>query len=75
MSGPTAIQIDGGPLGPLQLSGGVDGYGYYLGGTNDQGNAPFTNKSIGMNVGNAMIELQKTDGVLQFTVESWLPGR
>jgi hypothetical protein len=68
MTGPTAIQIDGGPLGPLQLSGGMDGYGYYLSGTNNQGHAPGTNTPVGMNVGNALIELQKTDGQLQFTV-------
>ena len=37
MSGPTAIKIDGGPFGQLQISGGVDGYGYYLGQTNDPG--------------------------------------
>jgi hypothetical protein len=69
MSGPSAIQIDGGPLGPLQLSGGFDGFAYYLTQTNSEGNAPFTNKSNGADVGNALIELQKTDGELQFTVE------
>ena len=63
MSGPTAIQIDGGPLGPLQLSGGVDGYGYVL------NNTPDGSKNEGFNVGSAMVELQKTDGELQFTIE------
>ncbi|OYY02046.1 MAG: hypothetical protein B7Y73_09770 [Acidocella sp. 35-58-6] len=63
MSGPTAIQIDGGPLGALQLSGGVDGYGYYY-------NPSLSGSSSnGANVANGLIELQKTDGVLQFTVE------
>jgi hypothetical protein len=69
MTGPTAIQIDGGPLGSLQLSGGVDGYGYYLSGTNSNGNAPFTNKSDGAYVGSALVQLQKTTGVLQFNIE------
>jgi hypothetical protein len=69
MSGPTAIQIDGGPLGALQLSGGVDGYGYYLGDTTESGNLPFTHKDLGAEVGSGLIELQKTDGELQFTVE------
>jgi hypothetical protein len=62
MSGPTAIQIDGGPLGALQLSGGVDGYGYYVnpvGGGIDNG----------ANIANGLIELQKTSGELQFTIE------
>ncbi len=48
MSGPTAIQIDGGPLGPLQLSGGVDGYGYYV------SNTPSGTLSNGINVANAL---------------------
>ena len=69
MSGPTAIQIDGGPFGPLQVSGGFDGYGYFLTQTNNNGNLPFTNKSNGADVGSALVELQKTDGELQFTVE------
>ncbi|MDD2794520.1 MAG: outer membrane beta-barrel protein [Acidocella sp.] len=69
MSGPTAITIDGGPLGSLALSGGVDGYGYYLGETNNNGNMPGTNKDIGANVANGLVQLQKTSGVLQFTVE------
>jgi hypothetical protein len=69
MSGPTAITIDGGPLGSLALSGGVDGYGYYLDQTNSNGNLPYSNKDIGANVGSGLVELQKTSGVLQFTVE------
>jgi hypothetical protein len=63
MSGPTAIQIDGGPLGPLQLSGGVDGYGYFV------SNTPDGTKTNGADVANALVELQKTDGVVQFTIE------
>jgi hypothetical protein len=69
MSGPTSIQIDGGPLGALQISGGIDGYGYYLGETNESGNLPFSNKSLGSDVANGLVEVQKTDGELQFTVE------
>jgi hypothetical protein len=69
MSGPTAIQIDGGPLGPLEVSGGVDGYGYYLTGTNKAGNLPGTNEADGMEVANALIEVQKNTGVLQFTLQ------
>ncbi|MDE8350311.1 MAG: hypothetical protein POG74_12685 [Acidocella sp.] len=62
MSGPTAIQIDGGPLGALQLSGGVDGYGYYV-------NPVGGGVSNGANIANGLVELQKTDGQLQFTIE------
>lgn len=63
MSGPTAIQIDGGPLGALQISGGVDGYGYYVGKTADG------TKTNGAELGGMEVELQKTSGILQFTVE------
>jgi hypothetical protein len=62
MSGPTAIQIDGGPLGPLQISGGADGYLYYV-------NPVAGGEDTGADVANALIELQKTDGELQFTIE------
>jgi hypothetical protein len=69
MSGPTAITIDGGPLGQLAISGGADGYGYYLTGTNPDGNLPFSNKSNGAYLANALIEVQKTTGELQYTIE------
>ena len=63
MSGPSGITIDGGPLGPLSLSGGFDGYGYVL------SNTPNGVQDSGANIGSAMIELQKTTGQLQFTLE------
>ena len=63
MNGPTAIQIDGGPLGSLSLSGGVDGYGYYV------SKLPTGTLNHGINVANALVQLQKTSGVLQFTIE------
>ncbi len=63
LTGPTAIQIDGGPFGSLNLSGGVDGYGYYV---SNLGNGQ---QDTGVNVANALVELQKTSGELQFTIE------
>ena len=70
LNGPTPIQIDGGPLGPLEVSGGLDGYGFYQTGTStNEGNILDTNRSNGINVGSALIELQKNTGVLQFTIE------
>ncbi|MDE2318601.1 MAG: hypothetical protein KGK02_02765 [Rhodospirillales bacterium] len=63
MNGPTAIQIDGGPLGSLSLSGGVDGYGYYV------SKLPSGTLNHGANVANALVELQKNSGELQFTIE------
>jgi hypothetical protein len=66
---PAAIQIDGGPLGNLALSGGSEGFVYYLSGTNDHGNLPGTNKSNGAYVGDTFIQVEKTSGILQFTVQ------
>jgi hypothetical protein len=63
LTGPTSIQIDGGPLGPLQLSGGVDGYGYQL------APVPGGDLTNGAEVGSALIELQKTGSELGFTIE------
>ncbi len=63
LSGPTAITIDGGPIGSLSLSGGADGYAYGLTDTNSG------QQTVGANIGNALIQLQKTSGVLQFNIE------
>lgn len=63
MNGPSGITIDGGPLGALSISGGADGYGYYL------SNATPGVKDHGILAGSALIKLEKTSGVLQFTVE------
>ncbi len=78
MTGPTAIKIDGGPLGPLELSGGADGMFYGLTGTQRYGDsnglgAPGTTnagpKATGAELLNGLIELQKTTGILQATLE------
>ncbi len=71
LNGPTAIQIDGGPLGQLEVSGGVDGYGYYVSGTKDDlHNYGMPGQvTTGMNVGSAIIQVQKTTGELQFNIE------
>jgi hypothetical protein len=63
LTGPTAISIDGGPLGSLSLSGGADGFGYFTSGL------PNGTLDNGAYMGSGLIELQKTTGVLQFTVE------
>jgi hypothetical protein len=68
LNGPTAIEIDGGPLGSLNLSGGVDGYGFVVSGLPSRGNGANTS-NVGTNIANALVELQKTSGVLQFTIE------
>ncbi len=68
LSGPSAITIDGGPFGSLAVSGGVDGYGYGLTGTSDN-SVVGNGLNNGAEVGSALIELQKTSGEFQFTLE------
>jgi hypothetical protein len=68
LSGPSAITIDGGPFGSLAVSGGVDGYGYGLTGTSDN-SVVGNGLNNGAEVGSALIELQKTSGEFQFTIE------
>jgi hypothetical protein len=61
INGLSSIQIDGGPLGQLELSVGVDGYAYF--------NAPADmGQSAGAEVGETSIEIQKNTGVLQYTI-------
>lgn len=67
---PAAIKIDGGPLGELQLSGGADGYFYGLTGAgSDSSNGLLgTSKSAGVQFMNGLVELQKSDGLVQGTI-------
>lgn len=69
---PAPIKIDGGPLGTLQLSGGADGYAYALTGAGDSTGTGLlgTDKSGGVEFMNGLIELQKTDGLIQGTIEA-----
>ncbi|MCF3947710.1 porin [Acidiphilium sp. AL] len=70
-NGPANIKIDGGPLGPLELSGGADGYFYGLSGTGNSANPGLlgTDKATGAEFLNGLIQVQKTTGLVQFTVE------
>lgn len=70
MNGPAPITVDGGPLGSLQVSGAVDGYGYLIGNNNKSAvSSGITPNNHGFNIGSGMIQLQKTSGVLQFNIE------
>lgn len=66
MNGPANIEIDGGPLGPLELSGAADGLFYAKSGTNqnvsgDQADAALLNSM--------MLQLEKTTGRVQFELQ------
>ena len=60
-----------GPLGTLELSGGADGYAYALTGAGDETNKGLlgTSTSAGVQFLNGLIQLQKPDGLLRFTVQ------
>ena len=60
LNGTSNIEIDGGPLGPLEMNGGMDGYFYA------QSNAKAGAKSTGANVDDFMLQLEKTTGPIQF---------
>jgi hypothetical protein len=70
MNGPTAITVDGGPIGDLSVSGGVDGYGYY-----QTPNAPHAGiKEEGAYLANMQIDIQKSTGIIQFNIEPAVTG-
>jgi hypothetical protein len=72
LTGPTNIEIDGGPLGPLEISGGMSGYMYGQSGTSNKGDAGYSvigDQSTGAELSQALIQIQKTTGILQFTIE------
>jgi hypothetical protein len=60
---PQPITIDGGPLGDLEISGGVDGYGYVMSDTNHG------TQSSGFDISSGILNIQKTTGIVQFTIE------
>jgi hypothetical protein len=77
LNGPQAIDIDGGPLGQLELSGGVDGFFYGQTGTDNSGstaNNILGDTSNGANLGGLAVHLRKTTGIIQFNVLAGLFG-
>ena len=69
---PIIFAFDAGPLGTLELSGGADGYAYALTGAGDETNKGLlgTSTSAGVQFMNGLVELQKPDGLLRFTVQA-----
>ena len=66
---PQPINFQVGPW-TLALTGGVDGYGYTLTGTGDPGTPGLIGtKDTGMEFLNGLVQVQKSDGLLQFTLE------
>ena len=69
---PDPLSFDAGPLGKLELSGGATGYAYALTGAGDETNKGLlgTSTSVGVQFLNGLIQLDKPDGLLRFTVQA-----
>jgi hypothetical protein len=67
----TFESFSAGPLGTLELSGGADGYAYALTGAGNGASKGLlgTSTSVGVQFMNGLVELQKTEGLLRFTVQ------
>lgn len=65
MTGQTNIKIDGGPLGELEMSGGMAGYGYVLDNEATNGSSYHEN---GTRISAMLLQLQKTTGIVQFNI-------
>ena len=69
LNAPAEIPIAG---NSLQISGGIDGYVYGQSGTapkGEPGASAVGDSAYGANLTNALISVQKSSGVLQFTLE------
>ena len=68
---PAPLTFDAGPLGTLELSGGASGYAYALTGAGNDTNKGLlgTSTSVGFQFLNGLIQLQKPDGPVRFTVQ------
>ncbi|HUB45558.1 MAG TPA: outer membrane beta-barrel protein [Acetobacteraceae bacterium] len=69
---PTPYSFDAGPLGKLEISGGADGYVYGLTGAGSDTNKGLlgTSTNAGAEFLNGLVELQKSEGLVQFTFEA-----
>ena len=70
MNGPSSMTINAGPIGNLELTGGIDGFMYALSGTGDSANAGLLGtKSAGAEFMNGLIKVEKTTGLIRFTLQ------
>jgi hypothetical protein len=58
----TPIAIDGGPIGPIEINVGADGFGYI------QTDAPAGTKTTGFQLGTALVNISTTTGLVRATV-------
>ncbi len=71
LNGPAPVTFDGGALGPLVVSGGLDGYAYGLTGTGKVGGHDLlrSSRNFGAELMNSQISLQKPTGLVRFTLQ------
>jgi hypothetical protein len=69
MNGPSTIAVDGGPIGALTVSGGIDGYAYFQDPYHQHTDGGFL-KEEGASVANMQIDIQKSTGIVQFNIEA-----
>lgn len=67
ISNPSTITLNAGPLGPLNFSGGADGYTYALTGTGSK-SIYGTTHSTGVELLNTILDLSKTTGEWGFDI-------
>jgi hypothetical protein len=65
---PAAIEVDGGPLGDLQVSGGTDGIFYGLSGLGDKSRLG-NGQAVGVQSFTNEIKVEKPTGILRFVVD------
>nr|WP_249675202.1 outer membrane beta-barrel protein [Acidocella sp. C78] len=72
MSLPAPMHLDAGPLGTLEVAGGVDGYMYALSGAGRGAETGLlgTSKSTGAELMNGLIKVEKPDGPVRFTLQA-----
>jgi hypothetical protein len=71
LDGPAPVQIDGGPLGPLEISAAADGFFFAQSGTSSNPKTSIAgSQSTGADLDAWMVEIHKATGLVQFTVQA-----
>ena len=72
MTPPQPTSVNLGPLGDVNLSGGISGLAWWQSGTSKKSNpdaSTLGDQSVGANIGSAYIDFNKASGLIQYTVQ------
>lgn len=72
MTSPQPTAVDLGPLGSVNLSGGISGLAWWQSGTSNNSNpeaSALGDQSVGANIENAYLNINKASGLIQYTVQ------